>query len=89
MIRDATITRNKEICGGQPHITGTRIKVQHIAIEYDRMGWSPDQICDAHPDLTLAQVHSAISYYYSHKTEIDQIIQSDENFAERLHKSLS
>ena len=33
-------------------------------LEYERLEWTPDQIVDAHPHLTLAQVHAALSYYY-------------------------
>jgi uncharacterized protein (DUF433 family) len=83
-IRSAHIVRDEGICGGQPRIAGTRLKVQQIALEYERLGWAPDQICDAHPGVTLAQVHAAISYYYDHKEEIDQTIREDREFAERL-----
>jgi uncharacterized protein (DUF433 family) len=83
-IRSAHIVWDEGICGGQPRIAGTRLKVQQIALEYERLGWTPDQICDAHPGVTLAQVHAAISYYYDHKEEIDQTIREDREFAERL-----
>jgi uncharacterized protein (DUF433 family) len=73
---------------GQPRIAGTRLKVQQIALEYERLGWSPDQICEAHPGVTLAQVHAAMSYYYDHKREIDQAIREDIEFAERLWAEL-
>ena len=81
------IVQDKGICGGQPRIDGTRIKVQHIALEYERLGWSADQICDAHPGLTLAQVHAAISYYYDHREKIDESIRKDEEFADHLQKN--
>jgi len=83
------IVQDKGICGGQPRIAGTRIKVQHIALEYERLGWSVDQICDAHPGLTLAQVHAAISYYYDHKKEIDESVRRDEEFTRCLREELS
>lgn len=83
------IVRDDGICGGQPRIAGTRLKVQHIALEYERLGWTPDQICDAHPGITLAQVHAALSYYYDHKEEIDKAIREDEEFAERLRQGLA
>lgn len=83
------IVQDDGICGGQPRIAGTRLKVQHIALEYDRLGWTPDQICDAHPEISLAEVHAAISYYYDHKEEIDQAIREDTEFVERLRKGLS
>ena len=38
------ITRKKGVCGGKPVITGTRIKVSHIAIYCEKMGYTPDQI---------------------------------------------
>jgi len=58
------ISRDEKISGGKPVITGTRIRVSQIALEYERLGWSPDEIVDAHPHLTLSQVHAALSYYY-------------------------
>ncbi len=81
------IVQDKGICGGQPRIDGTRIKVQHIALDYERLGWSADQICDAHPGLTLAQVHAAMSYYYDHREKIDESIRTDEEFADRFQKN--
>jgi uncharacterized protein (DUF433 family) len=83
------IVKDEGICGGQPRIVDTRLKVQLIALEYDRLGWPPDQICDAHPGITLAQVHAAISYYYDHKDDIDRTIREDQEFAERLKAGLT
>ena len=82
------IAQDEGICGGQPRIVGTRLKIQHIILEYERLGWSPDQICDAHPGITLAQVHAAISYYYDHKEELDKSIREDKEFADRLKAGL-
>lgn len=82
------IVQDDGICGNQPRIAGTRIKVQHVALEYERLGWTPDQICDAHPGITLAQVHAAISYYYDHMNDIDKSILEDEAFAGRLKAGL-
>ena len=93
MGREAThqiyIVQDPGFCGGKPRIDGTRLKVQHIAVEFERMGMSPDQICSEHPGLTLAQVHAALSYYYDYKTEIDAQIRADHNFAEQMHRSQS
>jgi uncharacterized protein (DUF433 family) len=57
------VTRKKGICGGKPVIAGTRIKVEQIVIEYERLGWSPDEIIQAHPHLTLPEIHDALSFY--------------------------
>ena len=88
-VEQVHIVKDEGICGGQPRIAGTRIKVQHIVLEYERLGWIPDQICDAHPGLTLADVYAAIAYYYDHKNEIDSAIRGDEKFVNRLRRSLS
>lgn len=82
------IVQDKGICGGQPRIVGTRLKIQQIVLEYERLGWSPDQTCDAHQGITLAQVHAAISYYYDHKEEMDKSIREDKEFAEHLKPGL-
>ena len=86
IVQPIYIVQDSEICGGQPRIDGTRIKVQHIALEYERLGWSADQICDAHPGLTLAQVHAAISYYYDHREKIEELLRKGEEFADSLQK---
>ncbi len=83
------IVQDEGICGGQPRIADTRIKVQHIALEYEYLGWNPDQICDAHPGISLPEVHAAISYYYANKKEIDTAIQADKEFAEQLRQAVT
>ena len=73
------ITQTPDICGGAPVIAGTRIRVSHIAYRYERERQSPDEIVQAYPHLTLAQVHAALAYYYSHRDAIDrEIASSDE-----------
>jgi len=34
------------------------------------LGMMPDDVVTAHPDLTLAQVHAALAYYYDHQESI-------------------
>ena len=88
-VKESHIAQDKGICGGCPRIAGTRIKVQQIILEYERLGWTPDQICEAHPSIGLADIHAALMYYYDHKKEIDRDIQNDEEFAARLKESLA
>jgi len=66
------ITVNKKIRDGNPIISGTGIRVMDIAIGYEVMGKSPDEIISALPHLNLSQIHDALSYYYEHKNEIDK-----------------
>jgi uncharacterized protein (DUF433 family) len=78
------IVRTPGICGGKPRIDGHRIKVEHVAICYERMGMSPDEIVIAHPTISLAQVHAALAYYFEHKDEIDKDIEEGKRFVEEL-----
>src|SRR5207302_1055349 len=64
------IVRTPGCLGGKPRIDGRRISVQHIAIDYEDLRMTPDEICDAYEGLTLAEVHAALSYYYDHLDEI-------------------
>ncbi len=71
-------------CGGKAHIAGHRIKVQHVAAWHDRLGKSPDEIVAEHPELTLADVHAALTYYYDHRDQIDADLREDEEFVAGL-----
>jgi len=78
------IVRTSGTCGGKPRIDGHRIKVEHIAICYERLGMSPDEIVISHPTITLAQVHAALAYYFEHKDEIDADVEAGLRFAEEM-----
>jgi uncharacterized protein (DUF433 family) len=80
------IEQKADVCAGKAVIVGTRIKVTQVAIEYERLGWTPDQIIDAHPHITLAQVHDALSYYYENQQALDEEITADEQFVTELRK---
>jgi uncharacterized protein (DUF433 family) len=71
-IKHPYITSERKIRGGEPIISGTGVRVLDIAIRYEVMGMSPEDIIIALPHLTLPQVHDALSYYYEHKSEIDK-----------------
>jgi uncharacterized protein (DUF433 family) len=72
------ITRTPGVCGGKPRIAGHRITVQHIAIDYQWDGMSPEEICEQHPGLTLGKVHAALAYFFDHRDEILVDIEADE-----------
>src|SRR6266542_3819197 len=73
------------VAGGKPRIAGHRITVQNIAIWHERLGKSADEIA-AEYDLTLADVHAALAYYFDHQAEIDQSIEAGDSFAEALRR---
>jgi len=80
------ISINHKISSGQPVIKGTRIKVMDIAIRYELMGKSPDEIINEYPHLKLEQVHDALSYYYENKKILDEKYKEDQLFLKELKK---
>lgn len=38
-------------------------------------GWDAEEIHAAHPHLSLAQIHAALSYYHDHKADLDAQMQ--------------
>jgi uncharacterized protein (DUF433 family) len=77
------IEQTPGVLGGRPRIAGRRISVQHIAALHDRGGWSADEIA-AEYELTLAEVYSALAYYFEHREEIDAAAALDEAFVKTL-----
>ena len=64
------IVRDEEHSNGAPTIEGTGIRVIDIADAYEHSGYDPDEITQLYPDLSLAEVHTALAYYYEHIDEI-------------------
>ena len=78
------IVINKDVCDGSPIIEGTRTRVIDIAIEYEVLGRSPDEIIRSHPHVSLYQIHDALSFYYENRDELDQKIKHDREFITKL-----
>jgi uncharacterized protein (DUF433 family) len=80
------IVMTPDTCGGRPRVAGRRITVQHIAIDHERLGRSPDQIASDY-ELTLGEVHAALAYYFDHRDEIEQAIHEDELLVAKIKAS--
>ena len=57
-----------------------------IVAATERLALSPDEVCDQYPELTLAQIHSALAYYYDHREEIQAEIQAERNAVDRFQR---
>jgi uncharacterized protein (DUF433 family) len=66
---------------GHARIRGTGFKVRILAEEYLN-GTGPDELREAHPHLTLSQIHGALAYYYEHKSEFDREIEELNRFTQ-------
>jgi len=60
---------------GEPAITNANTKVTLIAMDRLAHHWDANEIQRQRPHLTLGQIYSALSYYYDHETEMNQLIQ--------------
>ena len=71
---------------GKARIAGRRISIEDIAIWHLRLGKTVDEIC-AEYDLSLAEVHAALAYYYDHQAEIERQINEGDAFLKALRDS--
>jgi len=60
------IVENEDHSGGAPTINDTGIRVLNVASAYEHSGYSPDEIAELYPALSLADIHAALAYYYDH-----------------------
>lgn len=67
-----------------PSIEGTSMKVVELITSVKAYGWSPEQLLENYPHLTLSKIHSALAYYWDHQTEIDATLVQREQYAAEL-----
>lgn len=60
---------------GVAWIAKTRVKVIEVVLDKLAHGWSPEEIHLQHRELSLAQIHAALSWYYDHQAELDAEIE--------------
>ena len=78
------IVKTPGTCGGKARIAGTRIKVKHVYIWVEQQGMTPAHVVAENPHITMAQVHAALAYYWSHSSEIKQEIEDEEKLVAEL-----
>jgi uncharacterized protein (DUF433 family) len=81
------IESKPDVCGGRPCVAGTRIRVQDIYSWHDTDGFSPGEIVSRFPQLTLADVYAALSFYWDHRDEIQRQIRADQEFIEEMKRT--
>jgi len=70
------LDRDPHIRGGKPKIAGTGITVMRVAGWY-KMGMSAEDIVLEYPHLTLAQVHAALAYYHTNRSEVEADLEQE------------
>ena len=83
---DQHIVATPDTLGGKARVAGRRISIEDIAIWHRRLGKTVDEIC-AEYDLSLADIHAALAYYYDHQVEIERDINDGDAFLNALRNS--
>lgn len=65
------IVRDDAHSDGAPTIAGTGIRVADVVDAYVYSDYDPAEITDLYPGLSLADVHTALAYYYDHLDEFE------------------
>lgn len=74
--------------GGIPWIEGANTKVVELVAEVKAYGWSPEELAYQHPHLSLAQVHSALAYYWDHQEEIEADLTRRMKLVDQIQKAV-
>jgi uncharacterized protein (DUF433 family) len=74
---------------GLAWIAGTRVKVVEIVLDKLAHGWSSEEIHFQHPNLSMAQIHAALTYYYENQAKLDEQIREGLKEAAAVSAQLS
>ena len=86
----AHVVSTPSLFQGEPHIDGLRIRVRDIVLARDEGGCTPEEIAGTiYPDLTLAQVYSALAYFEDHRPEIEQAAEREQDAIEAFRRDHS
>ena len=84
----AHIVKEPGYCDGKAAIDNTRVRVNNVVFLH-KEGKTPQEIIIEYPDLSLAQIHAALTYYYDRKEEIEAELAADEGWEERFERRKS
>jgi uncharacterized protein (DUF433 family) len=76
------IVKEPGYCGRKAAIDNTRVRVNNVVCLH-KQGRTPPETLVEYPDLTLAQIHAALTYYYDHPEEIEAEFAAEEGWEER------
>jgi uncharacterized protein (DUF433 family) len=70
-------------------IAGTKVKVTEVVLDKIANGSSPEEIHFQHPNLSLAQIHGALTYYYENQDKVDEQIRRGLEESDKIAVRLS
>jgi uncharacterized protein (DUF433 family) len=82
------IEKTPGVCGGRACIAGHRVRVQDIVVWHEKRGYSPEQILELFPGISLADVYAALTYYFDNRQEIEDEFQKADKLADCVKTSI-
>jgi uncharacterized protein (DUF433 family) len=80
------IVRTEGVLGGKPRLDGRRIGVLRIVEVVLEAGRSPEEAADQ-LGISLAEVHTALAYYYEHPEEMHDLRQKRRDLEATLRET--
>ena len=68
-------------------IDQTGYRVVDLVREHLAHGWSAESLRENHPDLSLAQIHAALAWFYDHEQAVLDEISEKALLADRIFES--
>ena len=85
---ETLLVSSPEVCGGHLRVDGTRVTVNQIVVWY-KQGHSAEEIAAEYPQLSLAQVYTALAHYHANREEIEAELIAEKLEAEHLEQQCS
>lgn len=74
------IVRIPGICGGEPTVSGTRVPVGSIVLQWQYYR-DLEQVRQAFPRVDIPAIKEALAFYEANREEIDRLIEENEQAA--------
>jgi uncharacterized protein (DUF433 family) len=71
---------------GTPILEGTSMKVVELVTAVKSYGWTPEELLQNYPHITLSKIYSALAYYWDHQSDIDIEIERRDEYAAQLQR---
>ncbi|MDB5349596.1 MAG: hypothetical protein JWN86_843 [Planctomycetota bacterium] len=84
VIREHIELRPSALHGTKACIAGSRIRVEDIDVWHILQGQSPENFVASFPQLTMADVHAALAYYWDNRETLDRQWEAGERFVEEM-----
>ncbi len=72
----------------QATIANSRVSIAQLIQEKHAHGWSPEELHFQHPEISLAAIYYALSYYYTYQPQIDAQIAQEQEEIQNLQADL-